>query len=34
MTTNPRTERGERQGEGLRRAGGTPVNDSGHGEGA
>jgi hypothetical protein len=31
---NPRTERGERQGEGLGRTGGTPVRDSGHGEGA
>jgi hypothetical protein len=34
MTMNPRTERGERRGEGLGRAGGTPVKDSGHGEGA
>jgi hypothetical protein len=34
MTTNPRTERGERRGEGFGRAGGTPVKDSSHGEGA
>jgi hypothetical protein len=34
MTTNPRTERGERRGEGLGRARGTPVKDFGHGEGA
>jgi hypothetical protein len=34
MTTNPRTERGEQRGEGLGRAGGTPMNDSGRGEGA
>jgi hypothetical protein len=32
--TNPRAERGERQGEGLERARGTPVKDFGHGEGA
>jgi hypothetical protein len=34
MTTNPRTERGERRGEDLGWAGGTPVKDSGRGEGA
>jgi hypothetical protein len=34
MTTNLRTKRGERRGEDLGRAGGTPVRDSGHGEGA
>jgi hypothetical protein len=34
MTTNSRTERGERRGEGLGRAGGTLVKDSSRGEGA
>jgi hypothetical protein len=32
--TNPRAERGERRGEGLRRTGGTPARHSGHREGA
>jgi hypothetical protein len=34
MITNLRIERGERQGEGLGRAEGTLVKDSGCGEGA
>jgi hypothetical protein len=34
MATNSRSERGERRGEGLGRAEGTPVKDSSRGEGA